>query len=55
MRVIEIQNRESQRRYVVIDEEGLLVEPVVRYLKYLDGIGSARQTLRSYAYARIAS
>src|SRR6266567_5330019 len=51
VRVIEIQNQESHRRYVVIDEEGLLVEPIVRYLKYLDGIGSARQTLRSYAYA----
>lgn len=51
MRVIEIQRQDGQRRYVVIDEEGLLVEPIVRYLKYLDGIGSARQTLRSYAYS----
>jgi integrase/recombinase XerD len=51
VRVIEIQRQDSQRRYVVIDEEGSLIEPIVRYLKYLDSIGSARQTLRSYAYS----
>jgi site-specific recombinase XerD len=37
------------KRYVVIDEDGNLVIPVVRYLKYLDTIGRARNTLRSYA------
>ncbi len=51
MRVVEIETQNTQRRYVVIDEIGELVEPVVRYLKYLDRIGSARQTLRSYATA----
>jgi integrase/recombinase XerD len=51
MRVVEIETQNAQRRYVVIDENGELVEPVVRYLKYLDRIGSARQTLRSYAMA----
>src|SRR4051812_42205304 len=51
MRVVEIETRDGQRRYVVIDEVGSLVGPVVRYLKYLDCIGSARQTLRSYAYS----
>ncbi|BCL83924.1 hypothetical protein ccbrp13_63890 [Ktedonobacteria bacterium brp13] len=50
MRVVEIEIQDSQRRYVVIDEAGELVEPIVRYLKYLDCIGSARQTLRSYAF-----
>lgn len=50
MRVIEIEAQDHQKRYVVIDETGMLVEPIVRYLKYLDQIGSARQTLRSYAY-----
>lgn len=47
MRVVEIETQDIQRRYVVIDETGELVEPIVRYLKYLDRIGSARQTLRS--------
>jgi integrase/recombinase XerD len=50
MRVVEIEIQDHQKRYVVIDETGILVEPIVRYLKYLDHIGSARQTLRSYAY-----
>ncbi len=51
MRVVEIELQDNQRRYVVIDEKGELVEPIVRYLKYLDCVGSARQTLRSYAYS----
>jgi integrase/recombinase XerD len=50
MRVVEIEIQNHQKRYVVIDDTGMLVEPIVRYLKYLDLIGSARQTLRSYAY-----
>jgi hypothetical protein len=33
MRVVEIKGQDSQRRYVVIDEDGRLVEPIVRYLK----------------------
>ena len=49
MRVVEVETQNVQRRYVVIDAEGNLVEPIVQYLKYLDRIGSARQTLRSYA------
>src|SRR2546425_12465969 len=49
MRVVEIETQDLQRRYVVIDDEGNLVEPVVRYLKYLDQRGAARQTIRSYA------
>ena len=38
------------KRYVVVDESGDLIIPVVRYLKYLDAIGRARNTLRSYAH-----
>src|SRR6266702_1433631 len=49
MRVVEIETQDQQRRYVVIDDEGVLVEPIVLYLKYLDRIGAARNTLRSYA------
>jgi site-specific recombinase XerD len=51
MRVVEVETQDQKIRYVVIDEEGQLVDPIVRYLKYLDRIGSARQTLRSYAAA----
>jgi integrase/recombinase XerD len=49
MQVIEIETQDQQKRYVVIDDEGTLIEPIVRYLKYLDRIGAARNTLRSYA------
>src|SRR5216684_3142215 len=51
MRVVEIETQNHQIRYVVVDEEGRLVVPIVRYLKYLDRIRSARQTLRSSATA----
>ena len=51
MQVVEVETQDHQKRYVVIDDEGVLVEPVVRYLKYLDRIGAARNTIRSYAIA----
>jgi integrase/recombinase XerD len=49
MRVQQIQTADYQQRYVVVDEQGNLVVPVVRYLKYLNAIGRARNTLRAYA------
>jgi integrase/recombinase XerD len=49
MRVQEIWTVDHQKRYVVVDERGDLVVPVVRYLKYLHAIGRARNTLRAYA------
>jgi integrase/recombinase XerD len=51
VRVVEVETQDRQKRYVVIDDTGILVEPIARYLKYLDRIGSARQTLRSYAHS----
>lgn len=47
MCVVEIETQDKKTRYIVVDEEGRLVIPVVRYLKYLDCIGSARNTLHS--------
>jgi integrase/recombinase XerD len=49
MRVVEIETQDHQKRYVVIDDAGVQVEPIMKYLKYLDRIGAARNTLRSYA------
>jgi site-specific recombinase XerD len=49
MPVQEILTSHCQKRYVVVDESGDLIIPVVRYLKYLDAIGRARNTLRTYA------
>lgn len=51
MRVQEIVTQTYQKRYVVVDENGNLVVPVIRYLKYLNAIGRARNTLRAYAYS----
>ena len=51
MRVIEVQTSQDKRRYVVIDDQEIMIEPIVRYLKYLDLIGAARNTLHSYAIA----
>lgn len=50
MRVQEILTATNRKRYLLVDEHGELVVPVIRYLKYLDSIGRARNTLRSYAY-----
>jgi site-specific recombinase XerD len=50
MRVQEIVTpQHHHKRYVVVDESGDLIIPIARYLKYLDAIGRARNTLRSYA------
>jgi len=51
MHVVEIGTQDQKIRYVLVDEDGSLVIPLVRYLKYLDRISSARNTLRSYATA----
>lgn len=51
MRVMHVSLADHQRRYVLLDEEGHLVEPVVRYLKHLDRRGYARNTLAAYATA----
>src|SRR6266699_3913973 len=50
MRIQEILTATHQKRYLLVDEHGDLVVPVIRYLKYLDSIGRARNTLRSYAH-----
>ena len=47
MRVQEIQIDEK-KRYVLIDENNNPVIPVFKYLKYLDNIGKAENTLKAY-------
>ena len=50
MHVQEILIPNGLTRYIVVHANGDLVLPIARYLKYLDSIGRARNTLRSYAY-----
>jgi site-specific recombinase XerD len=49
MTVAEVVTGTGRTRYVVVDDHGELVEPITRYLKYLDLCGKARNTLRTYA------
>ncbi|GHO63490.1 hypothetical protein KSC_068440 [Ktedonobacter sp. SOSP1-52] len=51
MPVQEILTVDHEIRYVLVDESGDLIIPVVRYLKYLHAIGRARNTLRAYAHS----
>lgn len=51
MRVQEVLLDNNNRRYILVDEEGFPVIPVVKYLKYLDTTGKSRNTLKTYCYA----
>ena len=41
---------ESGERYLLLDDDYSVIEPVRRYLKYLDICGRSPHTLRTYAY-----
>jgi integrase/recombinase XerD len=51
VRVAEIRTSAGRIRYVVVNKAGELVEPVVRFLKHLDDLGYARNTLRAYGHS----
>ncbi|AZJ24463.1 transposase (plasmid) [Bacillus wiedmannii bv. thuringiensis] len=38
-------------RYLLVDQYGEMIMPVMKFLKYKDNTGTARNTLRSYCYA----
>ncbi len=48
MRLAEALTSDHRTRYVILDDHGCLVIPLVRYLKHLDQRGYAPNTLRSY-------
>jgi integrase/recombinase XerD len=48
MHLTAITTSDGRTRYVVLDDNGELVVPIVRYLKHLDLRGFARNTLRTY-------
>lgn len=54
LKVVEIELEQGedhpQRRYVLIDLQGQLVQPAMQYMKYLDNTGKSINTLRSYCY-----
>lgn len=50
MRVQKILIRNDQPRYLLLDNDGQIIEPVRLYLKYLDGRGCSIFTLRTYCF-----
>lgn len=49
MKVIEIRQTEGNK-YMLLNNDGDPVIPVVKYLKYLSNLGRAENTVKSYAY-----
>ena len=50
MKVEQIITKEGKTRYILLNHEGVPVEPVIKFLKFKDYSSSARETLRAYAY-----
>ena len=48
MKVIQIKTEGNLIRYYLADEKGVPVEPVIKFLKFKDNTGYARNTLRMY-------
>jgi integrase/recombinase XerD len=51
MRVEQVITSDNKIRYVLVNQHGEMVIPVMKFLKYKDHTGTARNTLRSYCYA----
>lgn len=50
MRVETVVTSNNKTRYILLNGAGDPVEPVLKYLKYKDNTGAARNTLRAYCY-----
>lgn len=50
MRVETVITPNNKTRYILLNDAGDPVEPVLKYLKYKDNAGAARNTLRAYCY-----
>lgn len=48
MKVIEVTTTDQRTRYYLADNAGVPIEPVLAYLKFKDGAGYARNTLRMH-------
>lgn len=51
MKVQEVKLDKSQRRYLLVDEAGLPIIPVAKYLKYIDNTNKSYNTQKTYCYA----
>lgn len=50
MRVESLITGEGKERYMLVDDKGEAVEVVLKYMRYKDNTGAARNTLRAYCY-----
>ncbi|MEC2074314.1 MULTISPECIES: tyrosine-type recombinase/integrase [Bacillaceae] len=51
MKVQEVLLENNMKRYMLLDDKGLLVLPVMKYIKYLDTRGKSPNTQKTYCYA----
>ncbi|MCM3402860.1 tyrosine-type recombinase/integrase [Cytobacillus oceanisediminis] len=51
MRVQEVLLDGNKKRYMLLDNSGMPIVPVMKYLKYLDVTGKSSNTLKTYCYA----
>lgn len=51
MKVQEVNLDNNQRRYLLLDDNGLPIIPVARYLKYIDNSEKSFNTQKTYAYS----
>jgi integrase/recombinase XerD len=51
MKVQEVKLDNNQRRYLLVDDNGLLVIPVAKYLKYIDNSEKSFNTQKTYCYS----
>lgn len=51
MKVQEVLLEQNKKRYMLLQNDGIPVFVVIRFLKYLDSIGRSNNTQRSYCYA----
>ena len=51
MKVQEVKLENNQRRYLLVDDDGLPIMPVARYLKYIDNSEKSFNTQKTYCYS----
>lgn len=51
MKVQEVKLEDNQRRYLLVEDNGLPIIPVARYLKYIDNAEKSFNTQKTYCYS----
>jgi integrase/recombinase XerD len=48
MEVVKVRTEDDKERYYVADDEGLPIQPILKFIRFKDNTNSARNTLRMY-------